>query len=508
MPLNTIARDISFTDSTTLDSFSRVRVSEVSQKTFIDFPYGITNDPKIKLNIGSAIRPTITYNSTNRSAIFSKTTATTGVNIITITSANPSNLKVGYTFKGYISFKFLNTSLLTSTELTGVGFGGESFDSVFNGGYLLLANSTGYALRTYSTTFGGTSTNTVNRSSWDDKLDGTGPSGLTIDFTKAQIFFVKANTGYDFSTSLSTGSLAAGAFRRVFALKLPTTSPTTYAFMKVILKSLKIINTGSVPLYWELRAMEAIPSTSTSINPNSILEINTTVSTTTTVSSKIVALAGFAASGEITVTKIPESIANGYPIDETNGSVPTAERGISLWITPVSSTTAVSANVTLNYKEIYLSISYNTIGAQASSSNLTNLSTLTYASTSFVKMTGANTFTLDTNTYLTTSAAASTYQPIDADLTSWAGVTRASGFDTFAATPSSANLISLITDETGTGALVFANSPALSGTPTAPTATANDNSTKLATTAYVDNAVSAGGGLTFNQVQRIAFLKI
>jgi hypothetical protein len=432
MPLNTIARDISFTDSTTLDSFSRVRVSEVSQKTFIDFPYGITNDPKIKLNIGSAIRPTITYNSTNRSAIFSKTTATTGVNIITITSANPSNLKVGYTFKGYISFKFLNTSLLTSTELTGVGFGGESFDSVFNGGYLLLANSTGYALRTYSTTFGGTSTNTVNRSSWDDKLDGTGPSGLTIDFTKAQIFFVKANTGrltkitygfvidgeeipiyseyigktgnvvsgvqnwisnfnpyvftnqntvtsagdvlevysmsatieddgskstpiqYDFSTSLSTGSLAAGAFRRVFALKLPTTSPTTYAFMKVILKSLKIINTGSVPLYWELRAMEAIPSTSTSINPNSILEINTTVSTTTTVSSKIVALAGFAASGEITVTKIPESIANGYPIDETNGSVPTAERGISLWITPVSSTTAVSANVTLNYKEIYL----------------------------------------------------------------------------------------------------------------------------------------------------------
>jgi hypothetical protein len=155
-----------------------------------------------------------------------------------------------------------------------------------------------------------------------------------------------------------------------------------------------------------------------------------------------------------------------------------------------------------------ITISYNTIGAQASSSNLTNLSALTYASTSFVKMTGANTFTLDTNTYLTTSAAASTYQPIDADLTSWAGVTRASGFDTFAATPSSANLISLITDETGTGALVFANSPALSGTPTAPTATANDNSTKLATTAYVDNAVSAGGGLTFNQVQRIAFLKI
>jgi hypothetical protein len=37
-------------------------------------------------------------------------------------------------------------------------------------------------------------------------------------------------------------------------------------------------------------------------------------------------------------------------------------------------------------------------------------------------------------------------------------------------------------------------SPSLTGTPTAPTATQGDNSTQLATTAYVDSAVSAGGG--------------
>jgi hypothetical protein len=52
-------------------------------------------------------------------------------------------------------------------------------------------------------------------------------------------------------------------------------------------------------------------------------------------------------------------------------------------------------------------------------------------------------------------------QAHDADLDSWAGVTRASGFDTFAATPSSANLAGLVSDETGSGALVFANSPTL-----------------------------------------------
>jgi hypothetical protein len=62
-------------------------------------------------------------------------------------------------------------------------------------------------------------------------------------------------------------------------------------------------------------------------------------------------------------------------------------------------------------------------------------------------------------------------QPLDADLTSWAAVTRASGFDTFVATPSSANLRALLTDETGTGAAVFANSPSLV-TPTLGVATA------------------------------------
>lgn len=54
------------------------------------------------------------------------------------------------------------------------------------------------------------------------------------------------------------------------------------------------------------------------------------------------------------------------------------------------------------------------------------------------------------------AAAQSASQPLDADLTSWAAVTRASGVDTFLATPSSANLRALITDESGTGELLFA----------------------------------------------------
>lgn len=52
-------------------------------------------------------------------------------------------------------------------------------------------------------------------------------------------------------------------------------------------------------------------------------------------------------------------------------------------------------------------------------------------------------------------------QAYDADLTTWAGVTPAAGIATFLATPSSANLAAALTDETGTGALVFATSPTI-----------------------------------------------
>ncbi len=111
-----------------------------------------------------------------------------------------------------------------------------------------------------------------------------------------------------------------------------------------------------------------------------------------------------------------------------------------------------------------------------------------------------------------------TYQPLDADLTSWAGVTRAAGFDTFTATPSvtnlmalltddasglgtfmvtpsSANLAALVTDETGSGALVFGTGPTISGliatgSPTATGATWTDLGT--VTTADINGGTIDG----------------
>ena len=72
----------------------------------------------------------------------------------------------------------------------------------------------------------------------------------------------------------------------------------------------------------------------------------------------------------------------------------------------------------------------------------------------------------------------------------------ASGFATTAnslaqfASTSSSELATLISDETGTGNLVFSASPALTGTPTAPTAANNVSTTQIATTEFVKNAVA------------------
>jgi hypothetical protein len=64
------------------------------------------------------------------------------------------------------------------------------------------------------------------------------------------------------------------------------------------------------------------------------------------------------------------------------------------------------------------------------------------------------------------------------------------GVSTFLGTPSSSNLIAAITDETGTGALVFANSPTFTGTVTLPSTTSigTVSSTEIG---YLDNVTSS-----------------
>jgi hypothetical protein len=82
---------------------------------------------------------------------------------------------------------------------------------------------------------------------------------------------------------------------------------------------------------------------------------------------------------------------------------------------------------------------------------------------------------------------------------------------TFLGTPSSANLAAALTDETGSGSAVFSASPTFTGTPAAPTPSTSDNTTTIATTAFVKAQAYAETGGSYSNpawITALAYAKI
>jgi len=94
------------------------------------------------------------------------------------------------------------------------------------------------------------------------------------------------------------------------------------------------------------------------------------------------------------------------------------------------------------------------------------------------------------NVITTYGAAANTY--VNTRLATKANV--ADKLNVFASTTSS-ELASVISDETGSGSLVFATSPTLAGTPQAPTAADGTANAMIATTAFASNASNLSSGI-------------
>ena len=156
---------------------------------------------------------------------------------------------------------------------------------------------------------------------------------------------------------------------------------------------------------------------------------------------------------------------------------------------------------------------YNALTLTAASTGFTvaggtTSKTLTVSNTLTLAGTDSSTLNIGSGGTLGTAAFTATSAYLAAGVTSLPSVTSvnsttipnavtllhstASGVQTFLTTPSSANLRAALTDESGTGGLIFAGGDI--GAATATTATAGNSSTLVATTAFVATAVSGSAG--------------
>ncbi len=170
-------------------------------------------------------------------------------------------------------------------------------------------------------------------------------------------------------------------------------------------------------------------------------------------------------------------------------------------------TISAIANASLSNSSITIAGNSTALGGTVTQDQITGLS-----STGLVKRTGSNALsvvvdtTVGDNLVTLANPSAITFIRINADNTVTArsaanfrsdiGAGTGSGdaltsqpLSQFAAT-TSAQLLGVISDETGSGVLVFSISPTLTGVPLAPTASQGTSNTQIATTAYTDTAVS------------------
>ena len=164
-----------------IDGFSRMRVSVPAYRFDSQFTYGADSD----LWAQAATNATIAHDATNRM-----------VSLTTTASTNASAVvQSGY----YAPYTPGRSQLCFITFLMGDPPATDGFQRVgyFDGsnGVYLEQSSTGIRFVLQSTTDGGT--DSVEQADWNyDPMDGTGPSGLTLDLTKSQIFVCQIQALY------------------------------------------------------------------------------------------------------------------------------------------------------------------------------------------------------------------------------------------------------------------------------------------------------------------------
>lgn len=220
----------------TSDSFGRLRVS--NPYTLFDSQNRFAKDTAYDTE--TATGGTVSF-VTNQSALALAVTTSSG------STARTQSYR-RFPYQPGKSFLVLQTFSMAAaqTNLTQrVGL----FDTN-NGIYLEQAGSTvSLTIRTY-TSGAVSNSNTVTKSSWNvDKFDGTGPSGITLDLTKTQIFFINLEW------------LGVGIVKCGFVLN--GTFYTAHQFNNANVQSVVYMQTAILPLRYEIFTTGATSSAAT-----------------------------------------------------------------------------------------------------------------------------------------------------------------------------------------------------------------------------------------------------
>jgi hypothetical protein len=173
---NIISSEISFANTPNLDAFGRLRVSEPF--TLFDSSHRFADNGL--WSTGTATGGAATFNA-NQGLIDLDVTAASGSEVIRETT------KV-FSYQPGKSLLVLSTFVMSPAKTNlrqRVGYYGA------NNGYYLELNDTTVSFVERSFVTGGVVNTPVAQASWNvDPMDGSGPSGITLDLTKAQILFM------------------------------------------------------------------------------------------------------------------------------------------------------------------------------------------------------------------------------------------------------------------------------------------------------------------------------
>lgn len=214
----------------TIDAFGRLRVSQPYTLFDGESRYGNDN----AFDSLTATGGTVSYN-TNQASTSLNVTTTSGSRV------------VRQTFR-YMPYQPGKSLLLIATFVMNTGKTNLSqrvgfFDD--NNGVFFSTDGTTFNMNIRSNTSGTPSLTTVAQSAWNgDKLDGTGPSGLTLDPTKTNIFFMDLEwLGVG---SVRTGFVINGSYIVCNTFhNANTTKTTVYMTTATLPVRYEIVNTGT-----------------------------------------------------------------------------------------------------------------------------------------------------------------------------------------------------------------------------------------------------------------------